>query len=126
MQFRSIITVLALAMTATALPAAVENQVGAEVVARTDGSNNHNNNPSNNCQNHQQSACCNHVVSTLFEILPLDLVGKLTCSITGLIGGVAGTCNGVTYCCNAQGGGGSAVGGLITLNLLNNNCIKLA
>ncbi|KAL1837679.1 hypothetical protein VTJ49DRAFT_3529 [Mycothermus thermophilus] len=107
MQFRNIVTVLALAMTATALPATTtDNQAGAEIVARTGGgnsNNNNNNNPHQSCSVNQFSVCCNQLKKTLN--LGIPILDNLLCTVTGVVGGLAGTCNGgKAYCCNGGNG----------------------
>ncbi|KAK4120604.1 hypothetical protein N657DRAFT_648762 [Parathielavia appendiculata] len=78
MQFSNIFTVLALAMTATALPAA-------DVAARTD---------SGSCNNNQKAICCNG-----------GLIGGILCSVQILA--IGDICSGETFCCSndvKQGG----------------------
>lgn len=78
MQFSNVFTVLALAMTAAALPA-VEN---VDVVART----NSNPNPPSTCNNNQKNVCCNSVL------------GILGCAVNVL----GGSCTGSSYCCTTD------------------------
>ena len=77
MQFSNLVTALALAITATALPAG-EN---ADTLApRTEK-------PVPSCTNNQQPVCCDSIIPILGDIL---------CSISIL----GGTCEGSTYCCS--------------------------
>lgn len=86
MQLSNIITALALAMTATALPAAENVNLLAE---RT-------NNPQPTCQNgNQQPVCCN------------GLLGLLGCAVNVL----GGTCSGSSYCCSTTAAPVSVVPG---------------
>jgi len=78
MQFSNIFTVLALAMTAAALPAA-EN---VDLLARTNPIPN----PPSTCNNNQQNVCCN------------SLLGILGCAVNIL----GGPCTGSSYCCNTN------------------------
>lgn len=77
MHFNSLITLLTVAMTASALPAEPAAAPNA-VVARTGGGG--------SCNSNQQPVCCN------------GLLGGLLCTV-GLI---AGTCNGEAYCCQTN------------------------
>ncbi|VBB77193.1 Putative hydrophobin precursor [Podospora comata] len=100
MQFSSLITILTVAMTAAALPAAdvANNNV---VVARTGGSGT----PVNECSvNNEKPFCCNPA-----PILGIP-IGFLSC-VLGVIGG---TCSGVVKCCNVD----APASGSITLNVL--------
>ncbi|KAK4101161.1 hypothetical protein N658DRAFT_496453 [Parathielavia hyrcaniae] len=82
MQFSNIFTVLALAMTATALPAA-------DVAARHD---------SKTCNNEQKSVCCNG-----------GLLGGIGCTV-GVLSILTGdTCQGSAYCCETQAAAGAIV-----------------
>ena len=75
MQLTNLATLLALAMTATALPAAENVDL---LVPRT-------NNPQPTCQNgNQQPVCCN------------GLLGLLGCAVNVL----GGACSGSSYCCS--------------------------
>lgn len=86
MQLSNIITALAFAMTATALPAAENVNLLAE---RT-------NNPQPTCQNgNQQPVCCN------------GLLGLLGCAVNVL----GGTCSGSSYCCSTTAAPVSVVPG---------------
>jgi hypothetical protein len=89
MQFSQIFTAMALAMTATALPAG-EN---VDMLAPRTG-------PS--CNNNQHTVCCNSV---------LPILGNILCSV-GILGS---SCGGGTYCCSAD----AAPGTVINLQLLN-------
>ena len=83
MHFNSLITLLTVAMTASALPAEPAAAPNA-VVARTGGGGGGGGGGS--CNNNQQPVCCN------------GLLGGLLCTV-GLI---AGTCNGEAYCCQTN------------------------
>jgi len=89
MQFSNLFTVLALAMTATALPAAENVDV---LVERTDI-------PSN-CNAASTNVCCQGGV-----------LGGLLCAVSV----IGGSCNGQAYCCNTD----APVGVLINIQLLN-------
>ncbi|CAP70492.1 uncharacterized protein PODANS_3_5630 [Podospora anserina S mat+] len=103
MQFSSLITILTVAMTAAALPAAdvANNNV---VVARTGGGDG-SGTPVNQCSvNNEKPFCCNPA-----PILGIP-IGFLSC-VLGVIGG---TCSGVVKCCNVD----APASGSITLNVL--------
>ncbi|KAK3943600.1 hypothetical protein QBC46DRAFT_351473 [Diplogelasinospora grovesii] len=89
MQFSTIFTVLAVAMTATATP--VEN-----LVARNGGGGS-TSTPS--CSNNQKAVCCN------------SLLGVLGCAVNIL----GGSCSGTAYCCSTD----AAPGTLINIQALN-------
>ncbi|KAK4131284.1 hypothetical protein BT67DRAFT_160468 [Trichocladium antarcticum] len=89
MQLSNLFTILALAMTATALPAAE----GA-VEARTGGGGGDGGgNDQSSCNNNQQNVCC----------VNGGLLGgllNLSCTVSLLTG--TGNCNGGTYCCETN------------------------
>ncbi|KAK4171134.1 hypothetical protein QBC36DRAFT_316078 [Triangularia setosa] len=98
MQFSSLITILTVAMTAAALPAAdvANNNV---VVARTGGGGS--GTPINECsQQNEKPLCCNTT----------GILNILSC----VIGAVGGTCSGAVKCCNVEGSPGT----LININIL--------
>ncbi|KAJ4291253.1 hypothetical protein N0V88_006254 [Collariella sp. IMI 366227] len=80
MQFKTLITALAVAMTASAMPAGSADAVE----ARTEPSV---------CNNNQKSVCCN------------GLLGLLGCTV-GILGG---NCNGEAYCCQTNAPLGSLI-----------------
>jgi hypothetical protein len=69
MQFSNIFTLLAVAMTATALPAADNSNA---VAPRTGGS----------CHTHQKQVCCNGILTCLVTILGASCSGKTYCCET--------------------------------------------
>ncbi|KAK4035103.1 hypothetical protein C8A01DRAFT_38438 [Parachaetomium inaequale] len=95
MQFSNLFTVLALAMTASALPAA--ETVG-KLAPRTD-------HPVPSCSNNQQPVCCGGLL--------FDLLGICSVSILG------GTCSGSSTCCTTN----AAPNTLVNIQLL--NCLDI-
>ncbi|KAK3305926.1 uncharacterized protein B0T15DRAFT_502952 [Chaetomium strumarium] len=95
MQFSNLFTVLALAMTATALPAAENVDVLAE---RTDTP------PPAKCNSSSTNVCCQG-----------GILGNILCAVSIL----GGSCTGQAYCCQTD----APAGVLINIQLL--NCVKL-
>ncbi|KAK0670025.1 hypothetical protein QBC41DRAFT_336342 [Cercophora samala] len=102
MQFSSIITILTVAMTAAALPAAdvANNNV---VVARTGGGGG--GTPIVACsQQNEKPLCCNTT----------GILNVLSC----VIGAIGGTCSGTVKCCNVPSAPGSFNINILTCGIL--------
>ncbi|KAK0741802.1 hypothetical protein B0T21DRAFT_381582 [Apiosordaria backusii] len=101
MQFSNLITILTVAMTAAALPAADIANTNALVV-RTGGGGG---TPINECsQQNEKPLCCNTT----------GILNILSC----VIGVVGGTCSGVVKCCNVPSAPGSFNINILTCGII--------
>jgi len=103
MQFSNFITVLAMAMTATALPAPAEEINNSELVARSGGNGNI---YQGNCSNNAKQTCCMKASNAagLLTILG-GLVNVKTDDLLCSVNVLGGPCNAESYCCTTNASG---------------------